>query len=80
MRELEPLVLGQPGWRDFDVSYADLSGQWNEALDPAIQAATIRVRQGSMSVPAGQYLVAVNTTQREIEWRFRWRKGWTRRT
>lgn len=75
VRDLEALFLGRPGWRDFDVGYPDLSDQWNEALDPAIQAATIRVRQGSPSVPAGQYLVAVNTTQREIEWRFRWRKG-----
>jgi hypothetical protein len=75
VRELEPLFLGQPGWRDFDVGYSDLSDSWNEVFDPAIQAATIHVRHGSASVPAGQYLVAVNTTRREIGWRFRWRKG-----
>lgn len=75
VRDLEPLFLGMPGWRDFEVGYEDASGQWNEALDPAIQAASIRVRHGTPSVPAGQYLVAVNTTAREIGWRFRWRKG-----
>lgn len=71
VREFEPLFLGTPEWRDFEVRYPDPSTQWNEVFDPAIQAAPVRITTGSARLPAGRYVLAVNTTSREIRWRFR---------
>lgn len=48
----------------------------NEALDPVVQAAWVEVATGSDLVPAGEYLVAVNTIAQPVRWRFRTPPGW----
>lgn len=70
IRDFEPLFLGRVRWRDFDVRYPGTRPIRNEALDPAIQAARVTVDRGSARLPAGDYLVAVNTTARTLDWAF----------
>lgn len=72
VRRREPLFLGAPQWRAFGVHYPDPDSRLNEALDPAVAAVTLAVRSGNVDLPAGEYLLAVNTTPRAVDWRFSW--------
>lgn len=72
VRRQEPLFLGKPQWRAFGVHYPDPDTRLNEALDPAIAAVTLAVGSGNEHLPAGEYLLAVNTTARAVDWRFSW--------
>ena len=77
VRDVEPLFLGRMAWRDFDIGYPDGEPSRNPVFDPAIQAARVHVDPaiGTEPVPAGDYVVAVNTTTNRIAWRFSWRRG-----
>lgn len=75
VRLRERLFQGKAEWAGWDFRHPDAARHRNEALDPAVQATLIRVQRGDDFVPAGCYLVAVNTLADEVPWRFRPRGG-----
>lgn len=72
VRLFEALFRGRPRWAAMDFGHPDRRSRRNEALDPAIQSSLLSVTAGDDFVPAGVYLVAVNTTPQAVPWRFRW--------
>lgn len=75
VRDRENLFEGEVRWSDFEVSYPVPGTGRNEALEPAIETARIHVRRAGTSIPAGDLVLAVNTTPQPLRWRLRWPGG-----
>jgi len=50
--------------------FGDLSTQFNEALDSSVQSVLLHVRHGSLEIPRGDYILAINTTGHTIDYQF----------
>jgi hypothetical protein len=69
VRERLPLFEAEHLWWHCVHEYPNESDGFNEALDSSVTPALLRVRKGSSAVPAGDYLLAVNTTSRKLVYR-----------
>ncbi|MBI3416895.1 MAG: hypothetical protein HY043_16515 [Verrucomicrobia bacterium] len=65
VNERRPLFQAVHEWWLPDLRYRQPSARFNASLETSITTALVRVRRGSVRVPAGRYIVAVNTTERE---------------
>jgi hypothetical protein len=64
-----PLFLGKPVWWARAEAYTNIATAYNAALRGAIISVRLRVGRGNVTCPPGEYLVAVNTTDRVIDYR-----------
>lgn len=64
----QALFAGKRKWWPKLHSYPNPSDGFNEALDSSIISALLVVKRGQGDCPDGEYLVAVNTTSRTIEY------------
>ena len=64
----QALFAGKRKWWPKQHTYANPSDGFNEALDSSIISALLVVKRGQGDCPGGEYLVAVNTTSRTIEY------------
>ena len=76
IRLFEPLFTARRLWLPSTWTSPDRTALRNEALDPSVQACLVEVRHGNDLIPPGSYLVAVNTLDRPVPWRFRAPPGW----
>ncbi len=78
IRLFEPLFAARRAWLPYTARFPNPDDPRNEALDPSIQAALLHVGDaaGNDFVPPGRYLVAVNTLDRPVAWRFQPPPGW----
>ncbi len=58
-------------WWPHEHEYHDSAIRFNAALEASISAVLLRVPKGDQSIPAGHYIVTVNTTDRTQGYRFR---------
>jgi len=65
----QPLFSAERRWWPKQHRYANPSDSYNEALDSSIISALFIVRTDHNQCPKGEYLVAVNTTNRRIDYR-----------
>ena len=66
-----PLFQAQHLWSPWVQDYRDWSRRFNAALEGSITPALLRVNQGNDLVPAGDYILAVNTTDQDHHYRLR---------
>jgi hypothetical protein len=64
VRQRFSLFEAQHVWWPYIHRFGDNSGRFNAALESSIQPTLLRVKKGSPHVPAGDYILAVNTTER----------------
>ncbi len=64
------LFGGERRWWPKQHEYLEPAEAYNAALDSSIISVLISVRHGQGTCPAGEYVVAVNTTDRKIDYRF----------
>jgi hypothetical protein len=69
VRNRLPLFEAEHLWWHCVHEYPNESDGFNEALDSSVTPALVRVHKGNDTVPAGDYLVAVNTTARKLTYR-----------
>ena len=62
IQERLPLFEAQHIWWPYQHEYGELSGRFNEALESSIAPALVRVAKDHPGLPAGDYILAVNTT------------------
>jgi len=70
IRAREPLFEGQRLWWAKEHEFTDPALAFNAALESSITATLLRVSAGNDSVPAGDYILAVNNTSHEIQYSF----------
>ena len=70
IRAREPLFEGQRLWWAKEHDFADPAFAFNAALESSITATLLRVAAGNGSVPAGDYILAVNNTSHDIQYSF----------
>lgn len=66
INERLPLFEAEHVWWRYSHDFDPYEGRFNEALESSVASALVRVREGNKVVPAGDYIVAVNTTGRAI--------------
>jgi len=66
-----PLFEAEHLWCPWVQDYRDWSRRFNAALEGSISPALLRVKKGNEQVPAGDYLLAVNTTESSHHYRLR---------
>ena len=57
-----PLFQAEYRWWPKEVEFAEPALRFNAALSASVQSVLLRARQGNAQVPAGDYILAVNTT------------------
>ena len=57
-----PLFEAEHLWYPFHTQYGDRGTRFNAALDASVSISMLRVHKGSAALPAGDYVLAVNTT------------------
>jgi hypothetical protein len=57
-----PLFQAEHLWWPKDFEFAEPALRYNAALSSSISASLLRVREGNVQVPAGDYILTVNTT------------------
>ncbi len=70
IRTREPLFQGQRLWWAKEHEFADPATAFNAALESSITATLLRVVAGNDCVPAGDYILAINNTPREVQYSF----------
>ena len=70
VNERLPLFQAEHRWWPHAYNYRDWSKGWNAALESSISLELLRVRHGSALVPAGDYVLAVNTTPQALVYSF----------
>jgi hypothetical protein len=66
-----PLFKADHVWWPYIHDFGDLTTAFNGALESSVTPAMLRVKKGNTSVSAGDYILAVNTTDRIHQYRFR---------
>jgi len=64
VNERLPMFRAEQLWWPRRVKYAEPAHRFNAALQSAVTTRLLRVRSGNGVVPAGDYILAVNTTER----------------
>ena len=62
-----PLFQAEAAWWPFDQDYSLPESGWNESWQASVSLALRVVRRGNRETPAGRYVVAVNSTGRNLE-------------
>ena len=70
-----PLFQAQPQWWAKHHKFSDPEHGFNAALESSVTSALLRVNEGNALVPVGDYIVAVNNTDREQECSFELPQG-----
>ena len=65
-----PLFRAEQLWWPKRQRFADPEQRFNAALQASITSCRLRVRNGNAFVPAGDYILAVNNTERAQNWSF----------
>ena len=65
-----PLFQAKPEWWARKHTFSDPAHRFNAALESSITSTLLRVCQGNETVPAGDYILAVNNTDRVQEYSF----------
>lgn len=68
--ERRPLFQGKRLWWGKVHDFGDRRSGFNAALESSVTSTLLAVVAGNSSVPAGRYIVAVNNTDRSLEYRF----------
>ncbi|MBU6401936.1 MAG: hypothetical protein KGS61_16590 [Verrucomicrobia bacterium] len=71
VRSRQALFQADRVWWPCSTDYARPADRFNEALESSIAAVMLHVRVGRAEIPSGYYLVTVNTTRKEIDWKVR---------
>lgn len=66
-----PLFEADHLWWPYDHDFGDPANAFNAALESSVTPALLRVKKGNTTVAAGDYVLAVNTTDRTHQYRFR---------
>lgn len=66
MQARAPLFQGAAQWWPRRQHFHDPRQRFNGALESSISTAWLKVQTGNATIPAGDYLVAVNNTERDI--------------
>jgi hypothetical protein len=66
-----PLFQAEHVWCPWVQDYRDWSRRFNAALEGSISPALLRVKKGNDDVPAGGYILTVNTTESSHHYRLR---------
>lgn len=66
-----PLFKAEHLWCPWVQDYRDWSQRFNAALEGSVSPALLRVKTGNELVPAGKYVLTVNTTERSHYYRLR---------
>src|SRR5262249_26088326 len=64
-----PLFQAEHLWWPYVHQFADPSTGFNAALESSVIPALLRVRSGNSAVSAGDYLLAVNNTEKHLTYR-----------
>ena len=70
VKERQPLFEAQPQWWPKNHRFGDPAHRFNAALESSITSTRLRVSTGNDFVPAGEYILAVNNTERRHEYSF----------
>jgi hypothetical protein len=70
VQERLPLFTAEHAWWPKNHDYPDPSRRFNAALHSSVTSTLLHVRRGGPAVPAGYYVLAVNTTGGDLEYRF----------
>jgi hypothetical protein len=62
IRQRQPLFLAEHCWWPYDHHFQDWIHRFNAALESSITPCLLRVSKGAGEIPAGDYILAVNTT------------------
>jgi hypothetical protein len=65
-----PLFAAQPQWWAKNHKFSDPTHRFNAALESSVTSTLLRVGVGNELVPAGDYILAVNNTERPHEYSF----------
>lgn len=65
-----PLFQAEPIWWAKRHAFADRAHRFNAALESSITSCLLRVRTGNAAIPAGDYVLAVNNTDRTQTYSF----------
>jgi hypothetical protein len=66
-----PLFTAEHVWWPYDHDFRDRKEAFNAALESSITPARLRVVRGNRAIAPGDYVLAVNTTDRTHQYRFR---------
>jgi hypothetical protein len=66
----QPLFQAEHCWWPFAHEFRPWQAGYNAALESSVSLALLRVRTGSRLFPAGEYILAVNNTDRPCAYRF----------
>lgn len=69
IKERRPLFEGEHIWWPYVHEFSDPATGFNEALESSVTPALLQITTDSRSVLKGQYLLAVNNTERELTYR-----------
>jgi hypothetical protein len=64
-----PLFQGKHLWRPYRHEFKDWAHRFNPALESSITPAFLHVERGNQRIPAGDYLLAINNTDRPHDYR-----------
>jgi hypothetical protein len=62
IRQRQPLFLAEHCWWPYDHHFQDWIHRFNAALESSITPCLLHVSKGAGEIPAGDYILAVNTT------------------
>ena len=65
-----PLFQAEPIWWAKSHAFGDPAHRFNAALESSITSCLLRVRKGNAAIPAGDYVLAVNNTERTHSYSF----------
>ena len=69
INQRRPLFEAKHVWWPYVHEFSDSAAGFNAALESSIVPTLLRVRQGNPTIPSGDYLLAVNTTERQLTYR-----------
>jgi hypothetical protein len=64
-----PLLTAEHIWWPYIHQFPDKNAGFNSALESSVIPALLRVKSGNSTVPRGDYLLAVNNTEKELTYR-----------
>ena len=71
VNEVMPLFTAErPWWPKYHV-VSDREKRWNESLEFSVRSTWLRVKKNSQTMPAGDYILAVNTTRESLVYQFK---------
>ncbi|MDI9401316.1 MAG: hypothetical protein ACOX2U_07510 [Limisphaerales bacterium] len=69
IRLFEPLFSAEHAWWEKRIQYINPAQSFNAAFDPSILSTKLLVKKANSHLPAGEYILCINTTAQPIEFR-----------